>query len=56
MQVEVKAAGGATKWGIVNLEEIQKIDPGAKLSDDKHRVILSDGRILKPREIVKEQI
>ena len=51
-KVKVKASGGATKWGVNNLSEIRLLDPRAKLTEDKHTVILSDGRELKPGDYV----
>lgn len=51
-KVKVRASGGATKWGVNNLSEIRLLDTRAKLTEDKHAVILSDGRIVKPGEII----
>lgn len=35
-----------------NLSEIRLLDTRAKLTEDKYTVILSDGRIVKPGEII----
>ena len=55
-KVKIKAAAGATHWGIINLDEVRTIDEHAVLSSDKHKVYLSNGEVLNPRDILNEDM
>lgn len=50
--VKVKAAGGATRWGISNFKEILELDPYAKKLNGGKLVQLSSGEIIRPGDYI----